>query len=373
VDQPINRRAALLALAHAGLLCMTRPVFASGPSARVVFLNPGEAVERGTGQHWQLVSRFMHVAAKAFNMQLEVLYAERDHLLMLRQATEVANRADAPDYVVIVNEKMAADQMLVALAHSPAKVMLIHNDLTPGQRRRVGDERQSIRNWIGTVTANAAHGGYRLMQYLYQRLGPGGAQVIGITGDPNTPVSLERAEGVEAFLSHEPDAHACQLVFGDWSYADGAQKARVLLARYPQANVIWAANDSMTLGALSAVEARKANVLVGGVGALQGALASVLNGGLAAMVAGDYFIGAWALVLLCDYHCGKDFAESGGVRQKLDFLSVIHRENAVRYNEAVFAEGQTLDFGLYSKCLYPRPGPYDFGLERLLNTASKLS
>lgn len=373
MDQPINRRTALLAFAQAGLLCMTRPVFASALSPRVVFLNPGEAVERGTGQHWQLVSRFMHVAANIFDMQLEVLYAERDHLLMLRQAAEVANRVDAPDYVVIVNEKMVADQMLLTLARSPAKVMLIHNDLTPAQRRKVGDERQTIRNWIGTVTANAAHGGYRLMQYLYQRLGAGGVRVIGITGDPNTPVSLERAAGVDAFLSQAPDAHACQLVFGDWSYADSAEKARVLLARYPQANVIWAANDSMALGALSAVKARDANVLVGGMGALQEALASVIDGGLAAMVGGDYFIGAWALVLLHDYRRGKDFAASGGVRQKLDFLSVIHRENAVQYNEAVFARGQTLDFGLYSKDLNPRPGPYDFGLERLLHTASKRS
>lgn len=373
MDQPIDRRAALRTIAHAGLLCMTRPVLASGSSPRVVFLNPGEAVELGTGQQWQLVSKFMQVAAQTFNMQLEILYAERDHLLMLRQAAQVANRADAPDYVVLVNEKMAADQMLMTLARSTAKVIVIHNDLTPSQRSKIGNERETIRNWIGTVTANAARGGYRLMQYLYQCQSPAGAQVIGITGDPNTPVSLERAEGVQAFLSQVPDAHSCQLAFSDWSYADSAEKARVLLARYPQANVIWAANDSMALGALSAVKARHAPVLVGGMGALQEALANVANGGLAAMVAGDYFIGAWAMVLLYDYHRGKDFATSGGVRQKLDYLSVIYRENALRFKEAVFARGQALDFGVYSKCLHPRPGPYDFDLERLLNTVSTLS
>ena len=373
MDRPVKRRAALLALANASLLCMAGPAFASGPAPRVVFLNPGEAVERGTGQQWQLVSRFMRVAAKTFGMQLEVLYAERDHLLMVRQAREVAERADAPDYVVIVNEKMAAAQMLTALAGSRAKVLLIHNDLTPGQRRAIGNEREDIANWIGTATANAAQAGYRLMQYLYQRVSPAGAQVIGITGDPNTPVSLERAQGVDAFLSHEQDAHTCQLVFGDWSYADSAQKARVLLARYPQANLIWAANDAMALGAMSAVTERHAHVLVGGMGALQEALQSIVDGGLAAMVAGDYFIGAWAMVLLYDYHHGKDFAASGGVRQKLDFLRVIHRANAAQYYDAVFAHGQSLNFGVYSKCLYPSPGPYDFGLQRLLTTVPTLS
>ena len=91
------------------------------------------------------------------------------------------------------------------------------------------------------------------------------------------------------------------------------------------------------------------------------------------MVAGDYFIGAWAMVLLYDYHHGKDFAASGGVRLKLDYLSVIHRENAAQYHDAVFARGQSLNFGIYSKCLYPRAGPYDFGLQRLLNTVPTLS
>jgi hypothetical protein len=352
---------------------MTHPVFASSPSPRVVFLNPGEAIERGTGQHWQLVSRFMQVAAKTFRMQLEVLYAERDHLLMVRQAREVAERTDAPDYVVIVNEKMVADRMLMALARSPAKVLVIHNDLTPAQRHQIGSEREAIHNWIGTVTANAAQAGYRLMQFLYQRVSPAGARVIGITGEPNTPVSLERAAGVEAYLSRVPDGHSCQLVFGDWSYADSAQKARVLLARYPQANVIWSANDAMALGSLSAVTERHAHVLVGGMGALQEALLSVSNGGLAAMVAGDYFMGAWAMVLLYDYHNGKDFAASGGARRKLDYLSVIHRENAAQYYDSVFARGQSLNFGVYSKCLYPRAGPYDFGLQRLLNTVPTLS
>ncbi|CAE6871958.1 ABC transporter substrate-binding protein [Paraburkholderia domus] len=339
----------------------------------MVFLNPGEAVQRGTGQHWQLVSRFMALAARTFNMQLEILYAERDHLLMQRQAEEVARRTDAPDYVVIVNEKMAAPRMLRSLARSPAKLLLIHNDLTPGQRHEVGNERQLITNWIGTVTANAEQGGYRLMQFLYQRLGQSAAQVIGITGDPNTPVSLERAAGVEAFLSQTPNARTRQLVFSDWSYADSDQKARVLLARYPDANVMWAANDSMALGALDAVRARNARVLVGGVGALQEALASVADGGLAAMMAGDYFIGAWAMVLLHDYHQGKDFAAAGGIRQKPDFLKVIQRENAARYADVVFQRGEALDFGAYSKIMHPRPGPYDFSLEYLLNATSKAS
>lgn len=367
----MNRRDVLLAGAQAGMLCMTRFAYGSGRAPRVVFLNPGEAAERGTGQHWQLTARFMAIAAKALGVQLEVLYAERDHLLMLRQAEEVARRADPPDYVVIVNEKMTAQQMLTKLAGSPARVMLVHNDLEPAQRSAIGNERERIQNWIGTLTADAARGGYRLMEYLCSRLDQPVAQVIGITGDPRTPVSLERARGVEGYLADTPRGRSCQLVFGDWSKVDGEQKARVLLARYPYANIMWAANDSMTLGAMRAVRAGNAPVLVGGMGALQDALANIVAGNLEAMVAGDYFIGAWALVLLHDYHRGIDFAASGGARQKLDFLRVIHRDNVVRYEQAVFGRADQLNFSQYSKAAQQHSGPYDFNLNHLLSPAAK--
>jgi ABC-type sugar transport system substrate-binding protein len=361
----MHRRSALLACLNAGLLSIAGPA-AAQPAPRVVFLNPGEPVERGTGPYWRMVAQFMAAAAKTFGMQLEVLYAERDHLLMLRQAEEVARRADAPDYVVIVNEKAAAQQMLKTLERSPAKVFLIHNDLTPEQRREIGNERQQVRNWIGTATTDGARGGYLLMEDLYRQLGRREARVIGITGDRNTPVSLERAEGVKDYVAHVGRGRIDQLAFGDWSYADGEQKARVLLARYPDTTIIWASNDSMALGALRAVKARGASVLVGGMGGWGDALVSVAEGGLAATAVGHYLIGAWAIVMLHDYHRGHDFAAHGGLNQKLDYLFVVNRDNVAHYDQAFFQRGDALDFGIYSMARHPRPGGYDFRVAHLI-------
>ena len=339
--------------------------------ARVVFLNPGESVEHDTGRHWQLVSRFMAATAQRFGMELEVLYAERDHLLMLRQAESVAARSQAPDYVVIVNEKLAAPQMLQTLARSPARILLIHNDLTEAQRARTGNERGRVANWIGTITANAERGTFRLMDYLMRVNGSTPASVIGITGDPATPVSAERAAGAQAALARRPEDHIDQLVYGDWSFADGRDKARVLLSRYPHANIIWGANDSMTLGALSAVRERHLSTTVGGVGALSEAVASVIRGELAAIVAGDQFIGACAMVLIHDYHHGADFAQVGGPRQRLDYLKVLHGANAERYYEMTFQAPASLDFSGFSRVLSHRAGAYTFDLDSLLNSASK--
>jgi ABC-type sugar transport system substrate-binding protein len=289
---------------------------------------------------------------------------------MLRHAAAVAARSDPPDYIVIVNEKLTAQQMLHTLSRSPAKVLLIHNDLPDVERSETGNERGAIANWIGTITADGSNGSCRLMNYLCWLIGERPARVIAITGDPTTPISGERAQGIATALARRPEGRIEQAVYGDWSFADGKEKARVLLSRFPDANIIWGANDTMTLGALAAVREQGASIIVGGVGALPEAVATVINGELAAIVAGDQFIGACAMVVLYDYHHGVDFAVPGGPRLKPDFLTVLYGENASRYYEIAFNRRAAPDFSRFSRYLRRASG-YNFDLQYLLSSASK--
>jgi hypothetical protein len=121
---------------------------------------------------------------------------------------------------------------------------------------------------------------------------------------------------------------------------------------------------------LRAVKARGASVLVGGMGGWGNALVSVAEGGLAATAAGDYLIGAWAIVMLHDYHHGQDFAAHGGLNQKLDYLYVVNKDNVSRYDETFFRRGDTLDFAIYSKALHHTPGLYDFHIVHLVRNTN---
>jgi ABC-type sugar transport system substrate-binding protein len=354
----------LVALSTTLCLATTAPV--PPPAPHVVFLNPGEPVDRGKGMFWPMTARLMAVAAKTFGMQLEVLYAERDHLLMLRQAESVAQRADLPDYVVMVNEKQAALKMLQMFEGTPTRVLLIHNDLTLDQRREIGNEREQMHHWIGTAKTDEERSTYRMMEELYRQLGPSEPQVIGITGARGTPVSLERAQGVSDYMVQAGRGQQLQLAFSNWGTPDAESKADVLLARYPQANIIWAANYSMALGALRAVKAHGSPVLVGSTAAAPQAVPSMTEQGMAVSLGSHFFIGAWAMVMLHDYHNGVDFAEHGGARQKLDHLYVITPENASRYYQVVYDQTDQLDFSVFSKHLHPSPGRYTFSLAPLM-------
>lgn len=351
----------LVALSSTLCLATTPP-----PGPRVLFLNPGEPVDRGKGMFWPMTARLMAVAAKTFGIQLEVLYAERDHLLMLRQAESVAQRTDPPDYVVMVNEKQAALKMLQMFAGTPTKVLLIHNDLTLEQRQEIGNEREQMPHWIGTAKTDEEHSTYRMMEELYRQLGHHEPQVIGITGDRGTPVSLERAQGVSDYIAQAGRGQQLQLAFSNWGTPDAESKADVLLARYPQTNIIWAANYAMALGALNAVKAHGAHVLVGSTAAAPQAVPSMAEQGMAVSLGSHFFIGAWAMVLLYDYHHGLDFAAHGGARQNLDHLYVITPENASRYYQVVYDQTDALDFSIFSKHLHSSPGPYTFSLAPLM-------
>jgi hypothetical protein len=120
---------------------------------------------------------------------------------------------------------------------------------------------------------------------------------------------------------------------------------------------------------LRAVQERGAAVRVGGMGGWPDALESIAAGGLAATAAGHYLIGAWAMVMLHDYHHGHDFAEHGGPAQRLDYLYVVNRRSVSRYDEVLFRQADALDFKGYSKVGRSRSRGYDFTLERLVQRA----
>ncbi|MGX9415953.1 ABC transporter substrate-binding protein [Vibrio sp. WJH972] len=339
---------------------------ASGPS--VVFLNPGEPTDRGKGMFWVYTAQVMEVAANNFGFDLEILYSERDHLLMLSQAKSVAKRATLPDYVILTNAKLLGPRLMEVFANTSVKILLIHNDLTTEQRRKYGNEREHFSNWIGTITTNEESGVSRMMDELYRQLGDREPQIIGITGDRSAPVALERALGVEDFVSKSERGEILQLTYSNWAVEEARKKTEVLLSRYPQTNIIWAANYAMAQGALQAVKERGVNVLIGCVSVAPYLKTKMENQGISVSMGSHFFIGAWGMVLLHDFHNGEDFSQHGGIRLKSDYLHVINSDNAPTYFHTINDNIDKLDFSPYSQFISPNPHGYSFSLAPFLGT-----
>jgi hypothetical protein len=125
----LTRRFLLAAAAASGFRAR-----AAADVPRVVFLDPASPNVAPSGPMARAANDFMALAARQLGIQFEMLHAQHDHLLMIRHAETVAARTNPPDYVMLVNDKLAAPAMLAALDKCTARVFVIHSDVTDEQR-----------------------------------------------------------------------------------------------------------------------------------------------------------------------------------------------------------------------------------------------
>lgn len=346
---------------------------ASAHAFTVAFINPGRANE----PFWSSVATFMSAAADDLGIQLEVLYAERNHLRMLALAKEVAQRPRKPDYVIVVNEKLAAAEMLKTLDAAGIKTLLYHNQLAPEQTAELGEPRQKLRHWLGTIVPSHRDAGYLTGRQLIRaalankRAGPDGLVRLGvIAGDKSTPASIERLDGLRAAVAESGKAVEVQLVYGNWDQDLAREQMATMLQRNPALDAIWTASDLMAFGAMdSTVAAGRRpgkDLLFSSINNSAEALAAVADGRLSALGAGHFAGGAWALVLLFDHKRGADFATQGTMLT-VPMFGLITTDNLAAVKQRLDPKNfRQIDFKSFSRSLGRAATGYDFSFARLI-------
>jgi ABC-type sugar transport system substrate-binding protein len=341
-------------------------------SLDVVFVNPGRSDE----PFWRSVTRSMQPAAHQLDIRLEVLYAERDHLKMIELVRQVTRRAKRPDYLIIVNEKLAGGEMLKLAEQARIKTLLAFSTFEGAQVAEFGQPRQKYRYWLGSITPNARDAGRLTAAELVRQAQKAGTvaadgkvHVAAIGGDKGTPTGVQRLEGATSTLAADPAVVLEQVVYGNWEQARAKEQADALLRRYPQLNALWVASDIMAYGAIEAAEAigRKPgqDLLFSAVNNSPQVLQARLQGRISALAGGHFTAGCWALVMLYDYHHGTDFAAEG-LELRPSLFNLIDADTAQRFLDRFGAEDfSSVDFRQFSRHLHPQPR-YRFGLAPLL-------
>lgn len=338
----------------------------------VTFISPGQQNEA----FWLSAVRAMQAAAGQLDIQLEVLSAERDPVQMVKLVQAVTQRRHKPDYLLLVNEKLAGPAMLSLADQAGIPCFLSFNPLTPAQLQTSGLPRQRLKYWLGSLTPDNAMAGSQTMKALLEeasrRFPPGTPlHVLMMAGDRSTPASTLRIEGARQMLATTPNATLTQLVYGEWERKRAMQQGIWLLQRYPQINLVWAANDEMAFGMEDAIrqsgkQAGK-TVLLSAINNSPRAMQERRDDKLAALAAGHFMTGAWSLVLLYDYHHGHDFA-SEGLQLHPTIFSTVSRQQAQRFLQ-LFADNdyKGIRFRQFSKFANPALQRYAFGFSTLLN------
>lgn len=346
-----------------------------GLAQSVVFINPGQSNEA----YWVAASQAMHKAAHSLGMQLQVVYAERNHLANIAIAQQLAQQppSQRPDYVVFANDYSVAPSVLKALQGSGIQAFMAFSGIQDALRAQVGRPRERFAFWLGSLVPNAQEAGYLTAKALIQAAAAqpalqdtrGKLQLLAIAGDRSTPSSIERNRGMrQAVQEAAGTVELQQVVFGAWRTDKAQAQAEVLFQRYPQARVVWSGSDLMAWGAMQAWQARGGtpgkDALFSGINTSQRALAQLRGGQLSALAGGHFLAGAWAMVLLFDYHQGVDFIDEGLELERPMFH--LFDAQSSRQIEQIMAE-PALDFRPFSKHQHPQLRRYDFNLQRLLH------
>ena len=342
-----------------------------GLTPSVVFINPGK-----TGEvFWDMVSEFMQQAGEQLSIDLSIYNAERDHIKMTKIADRVANSATPPQYMILVNEKGFASRILPKIPKK-IKIILLNNGLSKEEREKYGGPREIFPNWLATVVPDHKKAGedimIKLIEEFYQEHQINSQSELGliaIGGNKSTIASQLRLAGMREVIERYKNIRLYQTIYSEWRKDKAHKQIFGLIRRWPKTRFIWAANDPMALGALSAVKLRKyhpgKSVFIGGLNMSNAALEMVKAGEMTVTVGGHFMLGGWILVMIYDEYRGKDFSDLGGMITIP--MNIISKTNVSNYMKA-FGDQKwgKINFKKFSRIGLAVSNQYDFSLQKLL-------
>ena len=357
----------------AGLtLCLAWPACAQS----VAFINPGKSNEA----YWRAASEAMHKAANSLGMQLTVYYGERERLepINIAQRLVALPAQQRPDYVIFSNEYNVAPSILQHFEAAGIKSFMAFSGRQADAVDQLGKPRERFKNWLGSLMPNAEDAGYLTAKALIDaasqrpelKSAQGGVQMIAIAGDRSTPSSTARNRGLhKAVRESQGKVQLMQMVYADWREDKAQHQAKVLFQRYPQARLVWAGNDLMAFGAMQAwadTGGRPGgDAVFSGINTSAKAFDSLRKGTLSALAGGHFLAGAWAMVMIYDYHHGIDFVEEGLELQRNMFI-LFDKKSSVDFEKHFGHASVPLNFKIFSKSINPSIKEYDFDVKRLL-------
>lgn len=372
----LSRRRSAIRYAHLCVVVALWGVTSVAAAQSVVFINPGKSDEA----FWVAASQSMQKAAKSLGMQLSVMYAQRSRLEPIAIAKKLAQlpSTQRPDYVIFTNDYSVAPGILRELEGAEIKAFMGFSGIQEGLRAQVGKPRERYPFWIGSLEPNAQDAGYLTAKALIRQAAKhpqfkdsqGKVQMLAIAGDRSTPSSISRNQGMQKAIAESNGKVVLrQEVYGEWSQEKAQDQAQVLLQRYPDARLVWSGNDLMAFGAMEAFKARGLqpgkDVLFSGINTSAAAFEKLRAGELAALAGGHFLLGAWSMVMLYDYHHGRDFATEG-VELRKPMFELFDVSTSEKFEKRLMGQGQDLDFRSFSKSLNPKLLRYDFNLVQLL-------
>ena len=346
---------------------------------KVTFLNPSNI----ESDFWNTVTSFMKAAGNDLGIDITVHFASTDRRHMetyFEFKNDIAEKK-IPDYLVMAYVRGGTTERIMKMAKDAnVKVIIFNTDIPEEDRKKIGKPRGKFPNWIGHIFPDDEKAGFDLADILIKSASKGLAskdgkiEVVGISGDRLSSAALLRNKGLELAVKKNKQVLR-QVIYADWVRENAQKKTETLLKRYPNTRVFWSASDSMSLGIIEGIKNSNKvpgkQIVTGGVDWMPDALNAISDGRMSASIGGHFMEAGWVMVMLYDYHNGKDFANSEGISFE-SRMNIIHQDNIADYQKYFKDRNwEKIDFKKFSKVLNPKLKKYDFSLDAILKDLNK--
>ncbi|RCW78276.1 MULTISPECIES: ABC transporter substrate-binding protein [Phyllobacterium] len=142
-------------------------------------------------------------------------------------------------------------------------------------------------DYVTFIGSNFIEEGQRVADWLVKNAN-GKTTIIELEGTTGSSPANDRKKGFDEVIAKNPDFKIVASQTGDFARDKGRQVAETLLQAHPDANVVYAHNDEMAMGAISAIEAAGKvpgkDILVLSIDGGKEAVQAVVDGKIAAVV-----------------------------------------------------------------------------------------
>jgi ABC-type sugar transport system substrate-binding protein len=339
---------------------------------KITFINPAYPNEA----FWGMVTSFMQSAANDLEIELKVVYSHQNRMNTLEKAKEILSADDKPDYLIFHFQAQIGSHILQAAENEKVYSFVFNTNTPKADKHDIGVPRGKYKYWLGHMYPDDEEAGFLLSSALVKKalqegkVGDNGkVQIIGLTGTNESRVAIDRNRGLERFVDQRRDVELLQIVDESWHRKKAKYATGVLLSRYPDTSVVWAASDEMSFGAVQMIEQKGlspgVDIFTGGIDWTSEGLKAVKSGKMTATIGGHFMEGGWVMVLLYDHYHGLDFAESIGtvIRSKMKIITPLNVQSYLKTHET--KNWDDVDFRSYSKKYNSKLKAYDFSLPNM--------
>lgn len=355
--------AVLLAIACGG---------AAAAEIKVVFLAPDPP---GKNPFWTQTVAGMETAAGQLGIDLEVAYSKSNTYSNRKDGMKLLSREDKPDYFLTGYYTGGTNALLEFADKRGIKTFVFNSGVPVNDPDNVGSPRGKYRRWIGQMTPDDVHAGERLADRLLgaARAAAGADKtihVIGVGGLMNISSNDTRQQGLNRSIKTDAKAVLDRYLYAEWSESVAYNLLLDELGPDSPVSVLWCSGDTMAVGAIRAARQRGKtpgkDIFVGSIDGLRQGLEAVAAGEMEVTLGGHVLEGAWALVLLHDYHHGHDFAEDLGTQFQTRYIAIT-ADNVQDYLSLIAnTDWNDMDFRRFSKVHNPELKTYRWPLDEVL-------